>query len=440
MRLRQLPQIYLRGALAHETMRHMPKEDQDRVNDLMKELTKSPILAGHRNRFIEKLSHTIGGDYHYKSKAAADQEFQIALWRAVVYLLYHTEYSYRCEACGNMAYKTQRGKPHPMDRRYPVCPECEAVRIDSPGDSYYRTGDFVKLHDLQKYLKTCDGTPPTHTSPVTPIRGTKKVSNHAEVLSSSDQLAKFMGEFIWNYFRQTLRENEIKMHQKEARAIEGPADMVAVEEIVSKLTQEKVVNRYERKGNPLGGYYHVIVDILATTSTVSRQIRILIEKYEKYGVPIVVTDTEILVGVKDDAECISANVITPQPVCMQGRTAQEEEDDVSVVDIYHHKIKAEARGMKMQEDGIAQVESEDLLDTIRSSLNDGAQKVFDIMMCRGDIYDDFIEFQSDNGENPVDRPPASHIASFLNIGHRQVTGHIDDIKLQCYAHGLGEGC
>lgn len=442
MRLRQLPQIYLRGAIANETMRHMPKEDQQRVNALTIELTKSPVLAGHRNRFIEKLSHTIGGDYHYKSRTAADQEFQIAVWRAVVYLLYHTDYTYRCDCCANMAYKTQRGKLTAMDRRYPSCPECEAVRIDDPGDSIYKAGDFVKLPDLQKFLKTCEGKPPTHRSPVAPIRGDKKVPNHATILNHSEQLVKFFGEFIWNYFRQTLRENEIRMHQKEARAVEGPADKIAVEELVSLLVTQKIPHRFERKDNPHGGSYHVIADIMATNHKVSRQIRILIDKYRNLGIIIRVSDTEILVNVAENAPCIEASVSTPQAVCMQGRTAKEEEDDIEVVDIYRHMIDVENRGMSMQEDGIAEVESDDLLDTIRASLSDGAQKVFDIMMSRGQTYDDFLGYQREvTGEDTyLERPPANHIASFLNIGQRLVAGHIEDIKLQCLAHGVGEGC
>lgn len=441
MRLRQLPQIYLRGAIANETMKHMSSNDQKVINTITEDVVKSPILAGHRHRFVEKLSQTIGGDYNYKSKAAADQEFYIAVWRAVVYLFHHTDYSYCCDACGNMEYQTQRGKSKAMDRRYPVCPECETVKIDNPGTSIYRRGDCVKLPDLQKYLRGYDGTPPSHVSPISPIKGTKKIPNHDEIMNDSQQMAKFFGEFIWNYFRQTLRENEIKFHQKDPRLVAGPADMMATEEVRSLLTQLKIPHRYEKNANPQDGSYRIIVDIMATNQSVSRALRLLVDKYKEYDITISASDTEIMIEAKNNVPCIEVEVITPQEVCMQGRSSGEDGDDdnISIIDIYSKNIAAEVGGDKMQEDGIAMVESEDLLSTIRNSLKDGAQKVFDIKLGRGDTYDEFLDFQrGDDGDGAVIEPHASHIARFMNVSQRQVTGWLHDIEMQCLAYGIGE--
>lgn len=98
-------------------------------------------------------------------------------------------------------------------------------------------------------------------------------------------------------------------------------------------------------------------------------------------------------------------------------------------------------GSSMQEDGIAKVESDDLIETIRLNLSDGAQKVFDIMTENGPTYDEFIAFQRSNntkGDNSGDRPKSTHIARFLNTSPRQVNAWVQDIKVQCLVHNAGD--
>ena len=96
----------------------------------------------------------------------------------------------------------------------------------------------------------------------------------------------------------------------------------------------------------------------------------------------------------------------------------------------------------MQEDGIAQVETNDLIEAIRGSLNDGAQKVFDIMTSRGEIYDGFTVFQrgprGTHSDNHIERPRPAHIAKFLGTSPRQVNQWMKDIRLLSLAHGLTE--
>jgi hypothetical protein len=90
----------------------------------------------------------------------------------------------------------------------------------------------------------------------------------------------------------------------------------------------------------------------------------------------------------------------------------------------------------MQEDGIALIESEDLIKTIRESLNDKAQQVYDIIIGQGETYDKFVEFHGKRVEKMT--PCNSHIAQFLGTNSRQVTAWVNDIRMQCLAHNIND--
>lgn len=443
MKLRQLPQLYLRGSIANETMRYMTKEEVDNVNRLTQEISKMPILAGHKYHFTEKLSQTIGGDY-YKNKQAAEQEFDIAIWRALVYLLYHSDYNYACDACQSTEYLTEKCKMRPLDRRYPICPACGNVKITDAGDSEYTVGQFVNMDDLQKAILRLgnNAKQPQHTSAISPIRGKKKIENHEEILNDPNQIVKYFGEFCWNYFRQTLRENEIKYHSKKPHDVCGPADKVAVDEINSMLTRMKVSYTYNQRANPIDGKYVINVELLATHQTVSRALRVIIDKYEKHGVTIDTTNMEVAVTVMTNAPTVTAKIVTPKLVCIQGHGSSDEDGEMSVYDAYQQHIHTGVvGGSSMQEDGIAQIESNDLVTTIRDSLNDDAQKVYDIIIGQGENYDGFVAYQHGprgaKSNAYCEKPRFSHIAKYLGISQKQFGSLIDDIKLQCLAHDVG---
>jgi len=63
MKVRQMSEVFLRGSLANETMKHLTKEQVERSGNLAKEISEAQILAGHRQEFIYRLSTTISCDY-----------------------------------------------------------------------------------------------------------------------------------------------------------------------------------------------------------------------------------------------------------------------------------------------------------------------------------------------------------------------------------------
>jgi len=433
-------------------MKNLPPEEVARINVMVEQLVNSPLLTPHRAEFSQRLAHTIGGDYK-DDRDAADAEFQIAVWRATVYLLHHTNYSYRCNACQSSTYLTQRARPKIFDRRYPVCPNCNRVRISDQGNSPWPVGSFVLMPDIEQALRS--GQTVSYDSPVEPLKGDRKVADHDLVLDDDEQLGKFYSEFIWNYFRQTLRENEIKHHQMDGTWIEGasgkqrflpkvsvagPADKIAVEEVLSVLAGVKFPHTYQAGANPHDGAYHIQADLDCADAALVEQLTVLVAKYERLKVRINITDrgAYIRVATKQVAT-VEALVIKPQVVALvtgAPRIGDDAEDYASVIDTNHHRIVG---GKTMQEDGIAKLEAEDLLKAIHDSLPDDARKVLEIYTQTGETWQRFSMPDAQGLRPTTDRPPPAQIARFLGVSPKQVKQWISDIKIQCLAHDLTPG-
>ena len=121
-KVRQLSEVYLRGALANVTMRQLTPTQRDHVEQLVQQLTNHPILAGHKHEFLYALRTTIACDY--KNPDDALTEYRIAIWRAIVHIFYHTDYTFQCTACGSTDYLSQRGSRVPINRQFDFCPVC----------------------------------------------------------------------------------------------------------------------------------------------------------------------------------------------------------------------------------------------------------------------------------------------------------------------------
>jgi len=85
---RQMPELYLRGAIFNETMKNLTQEQMDEVEKKMEILLKTPSLTKSREKFCQTLAVTIGADYR-EDKNAALQEYKIALMKATIYVMYH---------------------------------------------------------------------------------------------------------------------------------------------------------------------------------------------------------------------------------------------------------------------------------------------------------------------------------------------------------------
>src|SRR4051812_32402114 len=92
-RLRQMPELFLRGALANQTMRHLTDQERRESQEITlriayQEPENGGVGARTMRTFIQALQKTIRGDYKDDSRNA-EVDYVIAVWRGVVQLLYH---------------------------------------------------------------------------------------------------------------------------------------------------------------------------------------------------------------------------------------------------------------------------------------------------------------------------------------------------------------
>lgn len=430
-RLRQMPELFLRGALANETMKNLTPEQRVEVDRVVIYVRDHFKLVPNRSEVTKQLGRTIGGDYR-EDRATADQEFQIAIWRGVVHLLYHCSYSFRCTNCNQTSYLTQRNKPSAMDRRYPVCPSCRSVQITDAGSTDLVVGDYMGFDAYQDYiLKVPAGAvAPQCGSPVVPVPGEKKVPDAQAILGDPGQLHKFFSEFIWNYFRQILNENEITYHQKEPVTETGPADRMAVLEIVSLLGRLKTPYQYCPQSQPEHGLHHIYCHTASTPPEFTAEYTDILTRYGEHGINISNTDHEFIVPDVPTAPMVDALVVRPAPVLMsttQSRIGATGEESTSyAIERLEYKNTGES--------SMVALENKEVLDAIRQSLPDGeCQDTFDIISGRGELWEKFSDEYGDT------TPRAGHIAKFLGTTARAVAGHKSKIMVHCLANDFVPG-
>lgn len=76
----QMPQLYLRGSLCNQTMVNLDEEQVHQLSEIVDSVIDDPLLQPARYQFKNALRFTIKGDYEIAE--SADQEYQIAIWKA----------------------------------------------------------------------------------------------------------------------------------------------------------------------------------------------------------------------------------------------------------------------------------------------------------------------------------------------------------------------
>lgn len=432
--VRQMSKLIIRGSLANVTMANLTEEEKNNVSDVMVKVSNHPEMAKHKNRFIRELSNTISADYS-DDRQAAEEEFQIAIWRAAVSLLYHRKYSFECRSCLATTYRTKRGQPKPIDRQNPYCPNCGVVLVVHAGETDFKVGEFVQRDEFQNSYKdfTSEQDAPQCVSPIRALPGDKTYEHPQQILEDDVQLVKFFGEFVWNYFRQTLKENSRVEHCKIPQKIIGSADYIITQEILSLCSKMKLVHNYCAKTQPEDGYYNIAILGLQTPPEFSSELAVLIQKGRENNVIVECNTTCIRVRENRDAPNIEATIIKPEHVLVLDSYSTESDNDDDGKSFTISQVSYRTTGMErmQQEDHTEKVENEDVIDAIRDSLPDGeCRQVFDIWACRGQTY---LNFSEEFGDG---RAHINHIASHLKITARAVNQHKDTIKVYCLAHGL----
>lgn len=430
--VRQLPELYLRGALANVTMVNLTPAETKKAEELTRHVADHPSMIKHRNQFIRELRQTIGGDYRDSTslgRQSAEQEYFIAVWRAVVNLYFHKEYTFRCRNCKQSTYMTKRGKPHDIDRVQMPCPSCECVEVTKAGETNLVVGSFMDITDYQTASAVAVNDPPECASSIEVLTGANRYPNPDEILNDPQQVSKVFGEFVWNYFRQQIRENSRVEHGRTPQKIIGSADEVIVKEICCLCAKMRVQFNYCDKTQPELGIYHIQLHGLQTPPEFTAELVPLLHKATQYGIRIAITETELCVHQSLGSDVIEAYVVRPEHVMMLDDTASS--GDEAGFSIDHVSFKTVGTNRMDQEDHIGRVEFTDVMDAVLDSLPDGhCQKICQLCMQEGELYERYSAAYG-NG-----LPKQTHMAEFLGITTRSVKQYMGTIKMVCLANNL----
>lgn len=340
--VRQMPELLLRGSLANVTMANLTESERERVSDIMTKVSDNSEIKRHKNKFVTELGNTISADYR-DDRSIAEEEFNIAIWRATVSLLYHRKYTFKCTACDASSYDTRKGRQIMMDRQYPVCPNCNQVLITDPGDTEFSKGQYVDNQAFQDSYKdfTERQRSPKCTTPITPIAGKKAYDSPDAVLADNRQLVKFFTEFVWNYFRQILKENGRVEHKKTPQTISDRADRVIVQEIISVCDSYKLNYNYCSKTQPELGKHHIRIGTNRTPPELTSEFIVILEKARANGITVEFDEDVIKVLVNTAAPYITATVIRPEHVIMaengnhSGSNDESDQFEISNLSLIH---------------------------------------------------------------------------------------------------------
>lgn len=485
--IRQLPGMYLRGSVANITMANLTPQQQEELREKFELLKNHEVLTGHRKRVIRELQQTIRGDYAEDAKTA-EQEFQIAIWRGLVSILFHKDYSFQCQACGESTYLTQRGRPKAIDRIQTPCPNCKHAQVKNPGDSDLEAGSFILHSDYLDQFKDFAGQPPELCSSIQYIPGDKKYEHPEKILDCPEQIRKFFGEFIWNYFRQQIKENRRVAHSETQTICVSAPEMVK-EMILSACEKYKIT--VEMRDEPHGCVFYCSVmqsppefsvelaDIIVEARTANQLVSVdnsgiicgeagvqifeqimrfcsshriktttkirpggryiypsrMNEALQEYLNQI--AETAALCGqqliIHDDYVQLIENrhtdsVLVSVQKSRRLQTASSSTDEKQELDIEQIANRT-LRGTTMDFEN--HTEMTDLVDArmiTRSKLPDeNCKRVYDILSQDGLVYEEYASKYGDS-------PKTANIAQFLGITSRSVKGYKEAIKIYCLAN------
>lgn len=429
--LRQLPQLHMRGSIANITMKGLTEDQKAEVEKVFNFIIGQSELTGHIASMAMAQANTIGGDYQ-SDKEVAKHEAHIAVWKGVVELLFHRSYSFKCANCGATEYRTCQGKVKAFERVYPRCYACGSVRITESGDTDFAPGAYIKLDELQVFLKEFKGAHPKHESPIYYIPGKKKWDKDPQqLLGNPDELRKFFSQFIWGYFAQQINENKRKEVGTGVQKYVGMADDVIREEILSEMRQAKIKHTYSPEINPENGWYRISYYCLQTSPEFTAAMLHIVDKARDMGVTVELPHNEIRVQYVGATDLYETVIVKPEHVKVnENGVSMDGDEDTSftINQVSYHTIG----GQRVEtDDPIQSVEYSDALDVVRKSLTEGnCKKVFDIYSNRGQVYSDFV------GIYGTGDPKISHIAQFLKVKPKAVKACREEIRLKMMAHNL----
>ena len=441
-KVRQLSEVFLRGSLANVTMKNLTNEERARIEELMVIVGDHEVLAGHKQEFIYQLGSTIAADYH-DNVNAAQEEFRIAVWRGLVHLLYHTDYDFECALCHNSSFLSQSNRITQFNRCFDFCPVCNCCLISDPRDSTFKVNDKLTQ---EEYLLVVDRLereckrPPLTKSCIIAVHGAPKVEDPERILNDPEQLKKFFGSFIWNYFRQILLENPITKHQKHTIGLFGPTDKTAADAINLLLSDMKAFHVYhgtpERNELFPEDYacYAIACDpMLLSPSDFYPRFWEIKERLVACGGEVIISPNYIAVrDMQGQAPYAEFSASVNAEVQIVNNVVGHRGDDGDSIDVI-----SQLEDQHMLEDSSNNVEVREIIAHVQRCLPDGhCQAVFQLLSGTGPIYQDFVRQFPDTPRVNQGIPHKNRMAKFLGCTPKDIKQYQQTIGLQLIAHGV----
>lgn len=415
--VRQLPKIYVRGSLANLTMKNISQDDKAKVDNLVSYLYSHEKLQSSKSSFIRALRNTIGADYRDDIEAA-QAEFQIPIWNAVVQLLCHKNYNFECSHCKSSTFTGKDGKPKPFDRiTYVPCPNCKHAKIE-------KDSGFIIIHidDLPNHM--IPGQPIPQCYPI--IEHTANGPKHAQaeaILNDEQQLIKFVSSYIQNYEKQILREN------KPAKTIK----QVFTNIDSFDFFKPRLLSLFTKHSTKISIFHHeakdmvVVIDGLTTPIGLTEELSNFLKEVTQYGILMRITNDKIYFNGSNSVGYSIKERKTAFVSVNDDSTSSTRQDGKSSLD----NIPG-GHGMRY-DDHTEDLAIKEGCFKVRSSLNDSDRDVFDILACSGPVYDAYAQTYGEG------RPCSGHIARFLNRNRKSIKDSINTIRVVSMVNDLVPG-
>jgi hypothetical protein len=427
----QMADLYIRGAIATQTMAKLSNAQVNRINNIVAVMEKDEHLAPDRHEFMKQLGATIGADYRSDPNTAL-QEFRVAIWKGAAHLLYHSDYSYKCSECEQMEYKSLKGDIIPMNRQYKICPYCKRTKYNNEIYKTAKTDDSIELLTLDNVLAhKLPKDDSVLESPIIPIAVRPKIADPEAILNDTTQRSKWFTVWVWNYFRQILNENHIETHNHHGIHISDLSDRLVIRIIMNKCEREGYKHYYDPSMLQRKGPYILGLNVLATAPEFSDFITELREKYSCHNIVIDMNRNEIKVHSTCEPVILEDHIFTQEQVVMLYTNTSSNNDDSSDRS-WKDAVEFKSEDSKVSYDGeLEKFFRDEAVCKIRGSLGDTkARAVFDILSQSGTSWD---EFSDQFGDKPAKK---SHIAKYLKVTPKQVDLFKRMIMTRCLSNDL----
>lgn len=268
-------------------------------------------------------------------------------------------------------------------------------------------------------------TAPEMTTTIAAIKGEKKYHDPYAILNDPTQKKKLFGEYVWNYFRQHINENERKTHSKVTQTISGTAGIVYGEAIAAFLEMNKVHHTFSINESRGQQVCSITVRCLELPPEITVEIVGLIQEARSKNAEVTFSDNEITL--KEGDSSTTEKPRRDRVTVLESHARIESGADA--LDSVGHRTVGGAR--MSQDDHEQNVDLSDALLQVKLVLQDGVQQnVLMILSQQGEIYKQFSDKYGDG------QAKQNHMAEFFSVPTKVISTTIEKIKVLCIAKGL----